>query len=149
MPTTDYQPLEAVVDRAISPRRFILVVLGAFAGTALLLAALGIYAVLSYSVSQRRREIGIRLALGESASGTRRRVVRRTVLLAGAGVAVGAGLSFVASRLLQSLLYGVRPTDAATFVGTASMLLLVSAVAGYLPAHRALRVAPMEALRAE
>ncbi|HEU4629756.1 MAG TPA: ABC transporter permease [Gemmatimonadaceae bacterium] len=149
MPAADYQTLDAVVDRAISPRRFILIILGAFAGTALLLAALGIYAVLSYSVSQRRREIGIRMALGESAASVQRRVVRRTVLLAVVGVALGAVLSFAASRLLQSLLYGVGSTDAPTFVGTAAVLLLVSTLAGYLPARRASRVAPVHALRAE
>jgi ABC-type antimicrobial peptide transport system permease subunit len=136
------------VDRALSPRRFVLLVLGAFAGTALLLAALGIYAVLSYTVGQRAREIGIRLALGESAAGVRRRVVGRTLLLAGVGVAVGAALSLVASRLIRSLLYGVGPADVPTFLGTAALLLAVAALAGYLPARRASATDPVEALRA-
>jgi putative ABC transport system permease protein len=149
MPATDFQPLEAVVDRALSPRRFVLLVLGAFAAAALLLAALGIYAVLSYAVSQRTREIGIRLALGESTTGVRRRVVRRTVLLAGSGVVLGAALSFAASRALDSMLYGVGSTDATTFAGVAALLLLVAALAGYLPARRASRISPIEALRSE
>jgi putative ABC transport system permease protein len=148
MPADDFQPMGAVVDRALSPRRFVLVVLGAFAGTALLLAALGIYAVLSYAVGQRAREIGIRMALGESAAVVRRRVVGRTLLLAGAGVALGAVLSLVAARLIRSLLYGVGPADMPTFVGTAALLLLVSALAGYLPARRASGTNPVEALRA-
>jgi predicted permease len=147
LPVGDYQTLDAVVDRAVSPRRFILMILGAFAGTALLLAALGIYAVLSYSVSQRIREIGIRMALGESASRVRQRVVRRTVLLAGAGVAIGAGVAFVASSLLRSLLYGIGPTDPISFVATAVVLVTVSAVVGYLPARRASRTDPIVALR--
>lgn len=147
LPVGDHQPLAAVVDRAVSPRRFILLILGAFAGTALLLAALGIYAVLSYSVSQRVREIGIRMALGESSASVRQRVVRRTVLLAGAGVVIGAVASLGVSRLLRSLLYGIGPTDALSFVGTAIIMMAVSALAGYLPAQRASRTDPIVALR--
>jgi ABC-type antimicrobial peptide transport system permease subunit len=147
MPTGDHQTLDSVVDRAVSPRRFILLVLGTFAGTALLLAALGIYAVLSYSVSQRIPEIGIRMALGESAGRVQRRVVGRTLLLAGAGVAIGAALSFAVSRFIQSLLYGVEPTDVPTFAGMAAVLLLVSVMAAYLPARRASRTDPLVALR--
>lgn len=147
LPVADYQSLEAVVDRAVSPRRFILMVLGGFAGAALLLAALGIYAVLSYSVSQRVREIGIRMALGESGGSVRRRVVGRTMLLAATGVLIGAVVSFGASRLLQSLLYGVGPTDPLSFMGTAVLLVGVSAIAGFLPALRASRTDPIVALR--
>jgi putative ABC transport system permease protein len=147
LPVGDYQTLNDVVDRAVSPRRFILLILGGFAGAALVLAGLGIYAVLSYSVSQRIREIGIRMALGESAARVQQRVVRRTVVLAGTGVVIGAAVSFVASRLLASLLYGVEPTDATSFAGTAILLLVVSTVAGYLPARRASRTDPIVALR--
>ena len=147
LPVGDYQSLQAVVDRSVSPRRFILLILGGFAGTALLLAALGIYAVLSYSVSQRIREIGIRMALGESAVSVRRRVVARTLLLAGIGVVIGAAVSLGASRLLRSLLYGIGPTDAMSFAGTALLLVVVSAVAGFLPALRASRTDPIVALR--
>lgn len=147
LPVSDYQLLESIVDRAVSPRRFILMILGGFAGTALLLAALGIYAVLSYSVSQRVREIGIRMALGESAGSVRRRVVSRTLVLAGAGVAIGAVVSLGASRLIRSMLYGIGPTDALSFVGTAVLLVLVSAIAGFLPARRASRTDPIVAMR--
>jgi ABC-type antimicrobial peptide transport system permease subunit len=147
LPVADYQSLESVVDRAVSPRRFILMVLGGFAGAALLLAALGIYAVLSYSVSQRVREIGIRMALGESGASVRRRVVGRTMLLAASGVVIGALVSFGASRLLQSLLYGVGATDPLSFMGTAVLLVGVSAIAGFLPALRASRTDPIVALR--
>ena len=147
LPVSDYQPLGAVVDRSVSPRRFILMILGGFAGTALLLAALGIYAVLSYSVSQRVREIGIRMALGESGASVRRRVVGRTLVLTAIGVTVGAVVSLGASRLLRSLLYGVGPTDLLSFVGTAVVLVAVSAAAGFLPARRASMTDPMVALR--
>jgi len=147
MPTTEYQTLESIVDRSVSPRRFILLLLSAFGAAALLLASLGIYAVLSYSVSQRAPEIGIRMALGESAARVRRRVVTRTMVLAGTGVALGAVGSFVVARLIGSLLYGVAPTDALTFMGMAIVLMLVSGLAGYLPARRASRTDPMVALR--
>jgi predicted permease len=147
LPVADYQTLGSVVGRSVSPRRFILMVLGAFAGTALLLAALGIYAVLSYSVSQRIREIGIRMALGESAGSVRQRVVARTLLLAGAGVVIGAVLSLGVTRLIRSLLYGVGPADLLSFGATALILVAVSALAGFLPALRASTTDPMVALR--
>jgi putative ABC transport system permease protein len=147
MPSTDYQSLEAVVDRAVSPRRFILWLLGAFAAAALFLASLGIYAVLSYSVAQRRGEIGIRMALGESAARVRRRVVGRTLLLAGAGIGIGAIGAFAVGRLIGSMLYGVGATDVVTFLGMAAILLAVALAAGYLPARRASRTDPMTALR--
>ena len=147
LPVGDYQTLSAVVERSVSPRRFILTILGGFAGAALLLAALGIYAVLSYSVSQRVREIGIRMALGESAASVRRRVVARTMVLTVIGVAIGALLSVAGSRLLRSMLYGVGPNDVISFLATAVVLVAVSAAAGFLPARRASRTDPMVALR--
>lgn len=149
MPTGDFQTLEAIVDRAVSPRRFILLLLGAFAGTALLLAALGIYGVLSYSVSQRIPEIGIRMALGESGGQVLGRVVARTMVLACAGIIIGGVGSFLAARLIGSLLYGVEPTDVPTFFAMVAILLSVAALAGYLPARRASRTDPMVALRSE
>jgi ABC-type antimicrobial peptide transport system permease subunit len=108
--------------------------------------ALGIHAV-SYSVSQRVREIRIRMALGESAGSVRRRIVKRTLVLAGIGVAVGALTSFGGARLLRSLLFGVGTTDVVSFVGTAIVLIAVSAIAGFLPARRASRTDPLVALR--
>jgi predicted permease len=147
MPTGDFQTLNAFVDRAVSPRRFTLLLLSSFAATALLLAALGIYGVLSYSVSQRVPEIGIRMALGESRGQVLGRVVARTVLLAGVGAAIGLVGSLMVSRTMASLLYGVEPTDAQTFAFMTGVLLAVSALAGFLPARRASKTDPVEALR--
>ncbi len=149
MPRGDFRTLSSVVDRSVSPRRFILLLLGGFAGTALLLAALGVYGVLSYTVTQRVPEIGIRMALGESAGKVLGRVVTRTVTLAGVGIVAGVVGSLAASRLLASLLFGVETTDVWTFLSMAGLLLLVSAVAGYFPARRASRTDPMVALRVE
>ena len=147
MPTRDHQTLDAIVERAVSPRRFTLSLLGAFAGVALLLAALGIYGVLSYSVAERIPEIGIRMALGESGPQVLRRVVSKTLLLTGIGVAVGAAGSFAASRLLASLLYDVQPTDPRTFLTMAVVLLAVATLAGWIPALKAARTDPARALR--
>lgn len=147
MPTEDWRSLEAVVERSVSPRRFTLQLLGAFALTALLLAALGIYGVLSYSVTERLPEIGIRMALGESAREVRRRVVGRTMALAVAGIAIGTAASITATRSIASLLYGVEPTDPATFTAMILLLLVTAAVAGLVPAIRASRTDSVEALR--
>lgn len=149
MPTSDFQALDAVVDRAVSPRRFILFLLSAFAGAALLLAALGIYGVLSYSVSQRIPEIGIRMALGESGGQVLGRVVTRTMFLAGVGVFIGGVGSFLGGRLISSLLFGVEPTDPMTFFAMILVLLSVAALAGFLPARRASQTDPMVALRGD
>ncbi|MGD8319353.1 MAG: ABC transporter permease [Gemmatimonadota bacterium] len=147
IPTDDYRSLRSVVDQASSPRRFVLALLGAFAATGLLLAALGIYAVLSYTVGQRTSEIGIRMALGASAAGVRRGVVGRTLALAGTGVVLGLGLSWVLSHLMASLLFGVSASDPATFAAVSAGLMAVAFLAGFLPAHRASRVDPVRALQ--
>ena len=147
MPTEDYRSLEAVVERSVSPRRFTLQLLGTFALTALLLAALGIYGVLSYSVTERLPEIGIRMALGESAGEVRRRVVGRTMLLAVAGIVIGTVASITATRYIASLLYGVEPTDPSTFLAMIAILLATAAVSGLVPAIRASRTDSAEALR--
>ncbi|UCC84040.1 MAG: ABC transporter permease, partial [Gemmatimonadota bacterium] len=147
IPSGDFWTLESVVDRSISPRRFVLILVGAFAGTGLALAALGIYAGLSFWVSQRIPEIGIRMALGESAAHVMRRVVGRTMVLAVTGVAIGAAASIVVSRLMRSLLYGIGPSDVPTFAAVVLVLLSASASAGFLPAWRASRTDPIEALR--
>lgn len=147
MPSGDFWTLTSVVDRAVSPRRFVLVLVAAFAAVALSLAALGIYAVLSFLVGQRIPEIGIRMALGESAEEVLRRVVGRTLVLAGTGVAIGATAALVVSRLMRSLLYGIDSSDIPTFAAVALVLLLASAAAGFLPAWRASRTDPIQALR--
>ncbi len=147
LPTGDFQTLGQIVDRAVSPRRFIVLLLGAFAVTALLLASLGIYGVVSYSVNQRTQEIGIRMALGASAASVRWDVITRTLLLAFLGVAIGVVGSFALARLMSSLLYGVTPSDPPTFGAMVVLLALIAVLAGYLPARRASRIAPMSVLR--
>lgn len=148
MPTDEFRPLTDLVDRAASPRRFILELLTAFGGVALLLAALGIYGVLSYTVAERSAEIGIRMALGESAPQVLWRVVGRTLALAGGGIAVGVALSVVGTRSIGSLLYGVTPTDPVTFGVMTLVLLAIATFAGFLPARRASHVDPCTAFRA-
>jgi predicted permease len=147
MPTEDFRTLESIVEVSVSPRRFTLQLLSAFALCALLLAGLGIYGVLSYAVTERIPEIGIRMALGESAAEVRRGVVGKTLALAGIGVAVGSLVALVASRLASSLLYGVEPDDPATFVGMVVVLLAVSILSGLVPAIRASRIDSAGALR--
>lgn len=149
MPSGDFRTLNSIVDRAVSPRRFVLLLLGAFAATALLLAALGIYGVLSYMVSQKIPEIGIRMALGESGGQVLTRVVARTMALAAVGVILGGLASLALSRLMASLLFGVEPTDPITFLLVTGVLLTVAALAGFLPAQKAARTDPMVALRTE
>ncbi len=147
MPSGDYETLDDIVNRTVSPRRFVLQLLGVFAATALLLAALGIYGVVSYSVTQRIPEIGVRIALGESGGRVLGRVLGRTLMLAAVGVTAGAAGAFVASRWIASLLYGVEPTDPLSFAAVAGLLLVVAAFAGYLPARRASRTPPAIALQ--
>jgi ABC-type antimicrobial peptide transport system permease subunit len=147
LPTGDYRALGELVDRAVSPRRFILVLLGVFAQIALLLAALGIYGVVSYSVSQQYPEIGIRMALGATAGRVRLRIVTRTVRLVAVGLGIGLVATLVVSRMVASLLYGVRPTDPLTITAVIVILTLVSVLAGFIPAYRASRIDPMSVIR--
>jgi ABC-type antimicrobial peptide transport system permease subunit len=147
LPANEFRPLETIVDKAVSPRRFIVVLLGGFAGIALILASLGIYGVISYSVSQRTQEIGIRMALGASAEHVRFRVLRQALTLAAIGIFVGAVGAWVTGRLLGSMLYGVSAGDPLTFSVMVLMLTVVAMAAGYFPARRASMVDPMVALR--
>jgi predicted permease len=147
LPTVEYKTLGGLVDRAVSPRRFMVLLLGAFAATALLLASVGIYGVVTYNVSQRTQEIGIRMALGASAGQVQRHVMTQTVALVASGIALGMVGAFALARLTASLLYQMEPTDPPTFVVTVLVLLGVAVLAGYLPALRASRVDPMSALR--
>jgi predicted permease len=148
LPANDFRTLQQLVDKAVSPRRFLVLLLGGFALFALVLASLGIYGVISYTVSQRAQEIGIRMALGASAGGLQRRILRQTLGLATIGMAVGAGASWALARAVSGLLYGVTSTDPVTFGAMLAVLTIVAAVAGYLPARRATRTDPMAALRA-
>ena len=149
LPVTEFQTLQGLVDKVVSPRRFLVVLLTGFACFALLLASLGIYALISYSVSQRTKEIGIRMALGASSGLVQREVLTRTLRLALAGVAVGTLGSFLLSKWIVSLLFGTTPTDPAVFSSVILLLCAVALFAAYIPARRASRIDPMRALRTE
>jgi predicted permease len=149
LPTASLRSLQTLVDRAVSPRRFVVVLLGGFAAFALMLALIGVYAVISYSVNQRRLEIGIRMALGASPSTVLGLILGETLRLAVAGVMLGLVGALALTRLAASLLYGVTPTDPLTFAGVVLTLTGVAAMAGYLPAWRAARIEPMSALRTD
>jgi predicted permease len=149
LPVFGAQALTQTVSDSLAQRRFSMEMIVSFAATALLLAALGIYGVISYVVSERTQEIGIRLALGASRSSILRIVLRQGLGLAIVGAAVGLVCSLIVSHLMASLLYGVRPTDPLTFAGVAFLFLGVALLACYLPARRAIRVDPLVALRYE
>lgn len=149
LPANEFRPMERLVDKAVSPRRFIVLLLGGFALIALVLASLGIYGVISYSVSQRTQEIGIRMALGASGKDVRLRVLRQAMTLAFAGILVGALGAWAAAQLLGSLLYGVSASDPATFAAMVALLIMVAMAAAYFPARRASMVDPMTALRSQ
>lgn len=147
MATNDVRTLDSVVERAVSPRRFTLSLLTGFASVALLLAALGIYGVLSYTVAERQKEIAIRMALGESVHGIRWRVLGRTLALSGVGSIVGVGTSLVVARLIASMLFGIEGSDLSTVLLAPSILFAVAALAGWLPAIRASRVDALATLQ--
>ena len=147
--SNDFRTLQQIVDRSVSPRRFTVLLLGGFAVFALILASLGIYALISYSVNQRTQEIGIRMALGASARDVQARIIGQTLRLALIGLVIGAGASLLLARSASGLLFGVTAGDPQTFVGMIGILAIVALVAGYLPARRASRIDPMVALRAE
>jgi predicted permease len=147
LPIGELHSLQDLVDKAVSPRRFLVMLLGGFAAFALLLASLGIYAVISYSVNQRVQEIGLRMALGASPADLQRRILLGTFGLAALGLALGMAASRALSDTLGSLLFGVTSGDPVTYVGVGALLIAVAAVAGYIPAWRASRIDPMVALR--
>jgi predicted permease len=149
LPVRELETMQGLVDKVVSPRRFLVVLLSGFAGFALLLASLGIYALISYSVNQRTKEIGIRMALGANSSMVRRGVLGRTLRLALAGVAVGTVGSIILSKWIASLLFGTEPANPAVFLGVSLLLCGVALVAAYGPARRASRIEPLQALRTE
>jgi predicted permease len=146
-PTVDLIPIQQLVDHALSPRRFFVYLVGIFAGLGLLLASLGIYGVISYSVTQRTQEIGIRMALGATRLSVQLAVIRQTLRMAAIGIVLGAIISFGVSSLIASLLFGTAPSDPLTFLAIVTLLALVAVLAGYLPARRASGINPMVALR--
>jgi predicted permease len=147
LPVSEFQTLQDLVDRAVSPRRFLALLLTGFAVFALVLASLGIYAVISYSVSQRVQEIGIRMALGASPGDLQIRILLRTLVLAASGLGLGMAASRVLSSALRSLLFGVTTGDPVTFIEVGTLLIAVAAIAGYIPAWKASRIDPVVALR--
>ena len=146
-PASEFQPLQRIVDRAVSPRRFFMLMVLTFAALGLTLAALGIYGVISYSVNGRTLEIGIRMALGATHTRVQLDVIRRTLWLAVAGIGCGTIASIAVAKGMSSLLFGIPPTDPLTFTGMVLLLGAIALLAGYLPARRASRVQPMTALR--
>jgi len=149
LPVFGTQTLNEMVSASLSVRRFSMEIVGLFALTALLLAGLGIYGVISYIVSERAHEIGIRLALGAQRGNIMSHVLRQGLSLAIAGAAVGFVGAVIVSRLMASLLYSVRPADPVTFAGVAILLLGVALLACFIPARRAMKIDPMVALRYE
>jgi putative ABC transport system permease protein len=149
VPLLGIQTMNDAVTLSVTPQRFTMLLLAAFAGLALLLAAVGIYSVMSYSVSRRTHEIGIRISLGAKTADVLLLVVRQGLILAAAGSAIGTIGALILSRLLATLLYGVRPSDALTYISVACLLMIVALAACCIPARRALRVDPMVALRYE
>jgi len=145
----DLIPLSWFVNEALSPTRFVLVLLTAFSALALLLAAVGLYAVLAYTVRQQTKEIGIRMALGAEDGALVRNVVLQGTTMAAIGAGLGLLTWSVVGRLLESQLYGVGAMDPLALAGTASVLIAVAALASWVPARRAARVDPAVALRAE
>ena len=146
-PATEFKPIQNLVDHATSPRRFFMLLVSIFAGLGLLLASLGIYGVISYSVTRQTQEIGIRMALGATQRNVLLGVVTRALRLTLVGVAVGMVASLALARLIASLLFETAPTDLVTFAGMTALLVSVALMAGYVPAHRASRIDPMLALR--
>jgi putative ABC transport system permease protein len=148
-PIYDIKTLTQLRAAAIAPQRFNLLLLGLFAVVALTLAVVGIYGVMSYAVTQRRRELGIRMALGAQTRDVLRLVLRQGLTLALAGTAIGLAAAFGLTRLMKSLLFGVSPTDSLTFSAVAVLLLLTALAACWIPARRATKVDPLTALRQE
>ncbi len=146
---TEMEPLETALAQELAPRRFVMILLGLFAGMALALAAIGIYGLLQYSTTQQQRDIGIRMALGATRANVLTAVLRQGLILIGIGVTFGLAGALAATRVLSSLLYDVAPTDPLTLMCVSVVLSAITLLASYLPARRAARVDPMVALRCE
>jgi putative ABC transport system permease protein len=145
----DIDTMDHIVAKAVARQRFSMLLLGLFAALALLLASIGIYGVMSYSVAQRTREIGIRIALGARRADVLQMTVKQALKLVGVGMMIGLAAAFLLTRVLASLLFGISATDPITFIGISVVLLAVAILASYVPALRATRVDPITALRAQ
>jgi putative ABC transport system permease protein len=146
---SEIKSMDQVLADSLARRRLYMLLLGVFAAAALLLAAVGIYGVMAYSVSQRTHEIGVRLALGAERRDVLRLMLRQGMGVTMIGVAIGLAAAFGLTRLMSTLLYGVSASDPATFAGVAILLFAIALVACHIPARRAMRVDPMVALRYE
>jgi putative ABC transport system permease protein len=149
LPVFKVMSMEQLLGDSVAQPRFNMYLFGVFAATALLLAAVGIYGLMSYTVGQRTHEIGIRMAMGARVNDVLRLVVRQGMVLAVAGLGVGLCVAWGLTRVLSSFLFGVTATDPLTFVGVSVLLSLVALVAIFIPAYRATRVDPLTALRYE
>jgi ABC-type antimicrobial peptide transport system permease subunit len=143
------ETMESLIADSTAQRRFAMILLGAFAAVALILASIGIYGVITYVVGQRTQEIGIRIALGAQRKDVLGLILWQGTRLALLGAAIGIGCALALTRLMSDLLYGIGATDPATFAGLALVLIVVAITACYLPARRAMRVNPVTALRCE
>lgn len=148
-PAAEFRPIRTIVDRASSPRRFFMLLVAAFAGLGLLLAALGIYGVISFTVTRQRQEIGVRMALGASTSRVQRGILYGTLRLALWGIAAGTIGSLISAHLISALLFATSPWDGVTYAGMVLALVSVALMSGYLPARRASQINPMTALRSD
>ena len=146
-PATEFRSLNFLVDHAVSPRRFFVLLVTVFAALGTLLAALGIYGVISYSVTQKTRDIGVRMALGATTARVQREILFNTLRLAIIGIVLGSVASVAATRLIASLLFATSPSDPVTYVWMVAAILTVALLSGFLPARRASRIEPMTALR--
>jgi putative ABC transport system permease protein len=149
LPVTDVRTMEDVISRSTSRQRFNMLLMTIFGGSALLLAAIGVYGLMAYSVQQRTQEIGIRMALGAESGDVRRMVISQGMRFALAGVVVGLAASFALARLIATFLFGVTSWDPVVFTVVPMLLTVVSLVAIWLPAMRATRIDPVTALRYE
>jgi putative ABC transport system permease protein len=149
LPIYRIQTMESVRSESVAQRRFVLVLVGAFGVVALALAAIGVYGVMSLLVSERTQEVGVRLALGARPSQVMKTLVMQAVKFALAGVAIGVALSLALMPLLGTQLYAVEPRDPLTLAGVPTVLLIVAMLAALVPARRAMRVNPVDALRYE
>jgi predicted permease len=149
LPAVEFRTMQQLVDRSVFTRRLIVRLLTGFAGFGLILASLGLYAVISYSVSQRTREIGVRVALGAAPVAMQRQILAQTMTLAAIGLVIGLPVAWAAAKAIQGLLFGVVSSDPVTFGGVIAVIAVVAGLAGYVPARRASRVDPVLALRSE